>query len=489
MLPGAAAGPAGEDRGVESGRAAGPGKEQPAGRKLGHAAARLRGRHPLREAPRAARHLVERSRRRLQQRVRDSRPAPARFPVDRVVLGGEQEHGVRPLADLGMTDGQQARRERRGEFLRGAGSLVHDPLHALALEERHGARPGRDAARDGEGLPFLVRLILREAEGVLAGCAEGGAVDLAGTPAADVAHDQVERASDGGVGAVTLPEHVEPRVHPDAAGDGPVDDDERRGEAGAAQDAVQGEVGIERRLQRREQDGHVLRLAAREHGVDRRLLDRTRRVVRGDVTDDVLRCSRRAREHAQDPFRGRGDDWESVRPSALETHLGVVRVRRQLDATGPEPGLPEARSQALRGPRFDRLGAAAGPEGRQLRAQVRDPRQRAPLVAVPAEGAAGLLAILEAHERGDGLDPETEGVFEFAVVEDAGHAGRKLGVVLTRDDQPARAIREPLQHGLDKLAGGAVALDDDHETVVRKGGAHGVRASPPPGAVRFMPPA
>ena len=88
--------------------------------------------------------------------------------------------------------------------------------------------PLREAARHRERLPFVVRLVLREAERVLARRPEGGSVDLAGPAAADVAHDEVERPADGGVGSVPLPEDVESRVHPDAAGDGAVDDDERR---------------------------------------------------------------------------------------------------------------------------------------------------------------------------------------------------------------------------------------------------------------------
>src|SRR5439155_1348456 len=81
-----------------------------------------------------------------------------------------------------------------------------DRARALAGEEhdRVGARPCAEVG--GERRPRRALLVLGEAEGDLAGVAEGRAVDLARPAAADVPHHELERPADGQVGAVSLGE-------------------------------------------------------------------------------------------------------------------------------------------------------------------------------------------------------------------------------------------------------------------------------------------
>ncbi len=98
----------------------------------------------------------------------------------------------------------QAGGEAAGERLGGAAELVDHALHARAGEERHCACAVGDTSVLGECLPRRRRLRLGEAERVLAGVAEGGAVDLPGAPASDVADDELQRPADRGVGTVAL---------------------------------------------------------------------------------------------------------------------------------------------------------------------------------------------------------------------------------------------------------------------------------------------
>ena len=122
-----------------------------------------------------------------------------------------------------------------------------------AAEERDRGDAGRDAALDRERLPGRVLFVLGEAEGVLAGLAERGAIDAAGPAAADVAHHELERATDRRVGAVALPHRVDAGVHADAPADRTVDHDHRAHRHRGREQAVHVEgVGARRLRPRRE---------------------------------------------------------------------------------------------------------------------------------------------------------------------------------------------------------------------------------------------
>ncbi len=167
--------------------------------------------------------------------------------------------------------------------------LVDDPAYAFGGEQRDRARARRDTALDGERFPRRARFVLGEAERVLAGIAERGAVDLTGPPAADVADDELECTADRRVGAIALPERIDPRVHTDGPCDRTVDDDERAREPRRREQTVHVELVGAGRLERGEHDRQVLRQAARHHRVDRHLLDRALDEVRRHDRDDVGR--------------------------------------------------------------------------------------------------------------------------------------------------------------------------------------------------------
>ena len=65
-------------------------------------------------------------------------------------------------------------------------------------------------------------LVLAKAEGVLAGEAVRGLVDLAGQPAADVGQDEADGAPEHGVGAASGAEAVAAGVDVELAADGAV---------------------------------------------------------------------------------------------------------------------------------------------------------------------------------------------------------------------------------------------------------------------------
>ena len=81
-------------------------------------------------------------------------------------------------------------------------------MHAWTLAGEHGDRVvvGGEAAADRQRRERRAGLVLGEAEADLAGVAVGGAIDLARTPAADVADDELHGPADRRVGAVALTE-------------------------------------------------------------------------------------------------------------------------------------------------------------------------------------------------------------------------------------------------------------------------------------------
>ncbi len=125
------------------------------------------------------------------------------------------------------------------------------------------------------------------------------------------------------------PSALTPRVHADRLGGRAVDDDQRAGEMRGAEQAVQHEQRIERGLQHAQHHGHVFRLAARHHGVDRHLLDGAGREVGRNQAHDLVGLAVGAAQHAQDALVGRRHDGQAVAPAALEAGFHrIVPVRR-----------------------------------------------------------------------------------------------------------------------------------------------------------------
>jgi hypothetical protein len=94
---------------------------------------------------------------------------------------------------------------------------------------------------------------------------------------------------------------------------------------------MQPELRRQRRLDRRENDREVLRLAASHDGVDGRLFDGAFGIVRRNSADDRLGGSCRACQHRQDAFGRRRDNGQPVAPSAVVARLDRIGRRGNAD--------------------------------------------------------------------------------------------------------------------------------------------------------------
>ena len=325
--------------------------------------------------------------------------------------------------------------------------------------------PGAMPRRTRQRLPVGIGLVLGEAEGVLAGIAQGRAIDGAGQAAADIAHDELQRAADRGVGAVALAQRIDAAVHADRLGGRAVDDHQRAGEMRGAEQAVQHEQRIERRLEHAQHHRHVFRLAARHHRVDRHLLDRAGREVGRDQAHDLVGLALGAAQHAQDALVGRRHDRQAVGPAALEAGLDrivPVRRRRSRATSGRDRRSARSAPRARRARRSWSRSPAARPAGRRPQRH----RRRAASIRLRSQPTVrstsrpslkrirvGTASMLSRNERSRSWSSITERTPDG-----------KGRIVLADHGQRAGAV-EALHHRLDQHAGRTVALGDDDQAV------------------------
>jgi hypothetical protein len=234
---------------------------------------------------------------------------------------------------------------------------------------------------------------------------------------------------------------------------------------------MQHEQGIEGRLQHAQHHGHVFRLAACHHGIDRHFLDSTGREVGRDQPHDLVGLALSAAQHAQDALVGRRHDGEPIGPAALEAGLHRIVPIADGDLARLQPGIAVARDQRLVHAGLDALGAAAGLPVGQALALGGGAGEPHPFLALPAHGALDLAAVLEADQGRHGLDVEAEGAFKRIVVEHRAHARREGRIVLADHGQRAGAV-EALHHRLDQHAGRAITLGDDDQAVTGESVSH-----------------
>ncbi len=420
----------------------------------------------LGDALRAAHDVLARHQRQLVQPLAQLRLRPSRLREHAPVLGPDDQDGIERHRQLRVLHGEQAGGVRARQRIGFATQLVDDAARSLAREQRDGARSRVEAALDVQRLPRRTLLVLREAERQLPRVALRGAIDAAGATAADVADHELQRAPDRAVGAVALPEHVHSRVHPDARPHGTVHDHHRPDRHRRGQQTVDVELVGARRLDAGDDDGEVLGLAPREHGVDRDLLHRALDQVGWDDGDDVAGRAGRALEHAQHARLGRRDERQAVAPSPLEHRLDLVLERAHLHAPRREPVPFEAHPQLVDHRRVDGEGTASRAHVGQLLPEPVDAGARRPLRAAPAHRAVALDTALDAQQRGHGLDPVVVRHREVLVEHDLADAARERRVVLRVDGELHVGVRVELrEHGFDHPARRAVALHDRHDPV------------------------
>ena len=237
------------------------------------------------------------------------------------------------------------------------------------------------------------------------GLPECRAVDFLRPAPADIADDELQGAADRAVGAVALAQRVALGVHADLAADRAVDDD-----APAPTNFVVASTPciakmlVEHRLDRRQHDRQVFRLAAGHHRVDRDFFDRRPASAGGTSPTTSCGIAAGAVEHAQHALLGRRHQRQPVRPAAREHRLVFVLVVAQFDAARFEAGLVEADLQVLEGAGLDVLRAAAGAKLRQAGADALEAADAFPLAAIPAIGAVHLQPIGAADQGRHDLD-------------------------------------------------------------------------------------
>src|SRR5215471_9771684 len=159
---------------------------------------------------------------------------------------------------------------------------------------------------------------------------EGGHRGLAWSHSAHVDHDEPQRTADGGVGAKARTEDAERAVETDPLTDRPVHDDERGGEVGGRGHAVQVEGRIARCLNGSEEDGEIVRAAARHYRVDGDLLHGGAAVVGSDLAYQLRTITRRARKHTLHTLAAGWDDGQAVGYALLEPGLEIVHGSRAM---------------------------------------------------------------------------------------------------------------------------------------------------------------
>ena len=293
--------------------------------------------------------------------------------------------------------------------------------------------------------------VFREAEADLTGIAEGRAVDLPGTSAADVANHELERPADRAVRAVALTEDVLARVHPDRVPDRPVHDDHGPGRHRRREQPVDVERVRSCRLDRGDHDGQVLGLqpamtaliatfstvhGARSGGTvattssGARVVPSSMRSTRASVGGTIGSPSVQPRSKKASCSSSR---------AAIPTRRAFRREScwKRIASSGARDGSTESEPQP------GRSSGSPGP-----RSVV---RQRLPPASMPAERALDLDAVLDACEGRDRLDPVVPGDGEIGVV-DARGAPSEGGVVLGVDRERS-LLGERGEDGRDQLAG------------------------------------
>src|SRR5262249_50867614 len=154
-------------------------------------------------------------------------------------LRREDDQGVAVVRGLAVREHLERLRDSDEEVLAVPALMIVDAVRRLPREGRHRAVLRREAVLHGEGIPWLLLLMLADAVCVAAGMRHGRHAHCPGRGTSDVGHDEPERSADRAVRAPAGPEAAGGAVDVDGLTYGPVDDEERRREVGRGGDAMQ----------------------------------------------------------------------------------------------------------------------------------------------------------------------------------------------------------------------------------------------------------
>jgi len=187
-------------------------------------------------------------------------------------------------------------------------------IHAFGARHRH-------RARRLQRRPRALRLVLGKAKRIAPGLAEAGEGDRAGPAAADIVHQQAQRAADRGIGLPAGTEHAEAAIDADLARHRSVDDQHRRDVLVRGLHAAHVEVGIEHALDRGQHHRQIFRPATRHHGVGSDLLDSGEPFQGLDLAQHLGRRPVGEGERLLHPRHGRRHDRQAVAPAAPQEKL------------------------------------------------------------------------------------------------------------------------------------------------------------------------
>ena len=219
------------------------------------------------------------------------------------------------------------RRQRRPQYRRHVRHRVQHHLlrmrrrpHLPRLprrEHRHRALLRRKPALHVQRQPVRVRLVLRDAERVLARMSDYRPVEQPRNRGAGVHQNKPNRPPDSRVRPVARPEQVILRVDIQFLDYRPVHYDQHRRAALAGRRRYQVELRREHRLRGRQHNRKILRQAARHHRVGRRLRHRYLTPALRYLAKNLVRRPPRVVQKLIHPLQRRRHNRQTVRPAKL----------------------------------------------------------------------------------------------------------------------------------------------------------------------------
>ena len=375
------------------------------------------------------------------------------------MLGSDDEDAVEADHEFGVVRGAKACCEGVRQLVGGPGQLIDDDPGAFAGEHGDGIDVGREAAADRQRRERRADLVLGEAEAELAGVAVRGTIDLAGSAATHVAHDQLHSSADGHVGAISLPEDVDPTVHPDGPGAWAVADQDRPDRHRRGQHTVDVELVGAHRLQCSDHPWHELGPAPGHHRVDRDLLDGHLHEVRRYHGDDRVGRQRGAVQHLQYALDCWWRDRQTICHATIEQHLHLVVEVGQFDHARPKYAATEHGAERIGKVRVHAHRSAAGPHHGQVATEVMHAGEALPVGTQPTDGPFHLATAGHAYQGRHCFDVVVPADREIRIVHRIDVLGERR-VVLGVDGDV-----EVAQQRSDHLARLAVPLDEHDQSI------------------------
>ena len=280
-------------------------------------------------------HATDGSLRCFEQEILRVLAAPSGFRDDFHVFRGKYDDAL-PQGDaavIGHGIGDSAK-----NLFRCVAAVVFHVAEAAAGEDGDAGHALRVALLLAQQRPRIATGSFRDAEAVFARVALGGFVGNAGDHLEHIPQNQPRRPSDRRVRAIAGAEQIHIRIHADALGIVAADDQQRGRPPCACGGAVEIEIGLVHRLERRDHDGEIFRQAAGHDGVDGGGVDGELQAGGGVGGDHGFRRATFIQKCGFHAFDHGRDDGQAIGPALLITIVdgGEQVVGDIVDAVGVE---------------------------------------------------------------------------------------------------------------------------------------------------------